>query len=185
MLDKELCFGNISGAKASVRGPVVTHVMYADDIILFSKATRNNAEILTKCLDMYCDWSGQSINRSKSGIFFSKHTCSSSRRAIKHQFQMRNIKKEAIYLRAPLFLSRSPSKDFKFLQEKLEVKLSGWRSRCLSWVSTCALINSVAQALPNYTISSFNIPEKICDKLDSLTRRFWWKPKEKEGRFLA
>ena len=185
MLDKELCSRNISGAKASARGPAVTHVMYADNIVLFSKTTKNDAEILTKCLDRYRDWSGQSINRSKFGIVFSKHTCSSSRRAIKHQFQMRNLKKEAIYLGAPLFLSRSPSKDFKFLQEKLEVKLSGWRSCCLSWVGRCTLINSVAQALPNYTLSSFNIPKKICDKLDSLTRRFRLKPKEKEGRFLA
>ena len=55
MLDKELCTGNISGAKASARGPAVTHFMYADDIVLFSKAARNDAEILTTCLDRYCD----------------------------------------------------------------------------------------------------------------------------------
>lgn len=85
---------------------------------------------------------------------------------------MRNLKKEAIYLGAPLFLTRSPSKDFKFLQVKLEVKLLGWKNRGLSWAGRCTLINSAAQALPNYTLSSFNIPEKICDKLDSLTRRF-------------
>ena len=85
---------------------------------------------------------------------------------------MRNLKKEAIYLGAPLFLTRSPSKDFKFLQVKLEVKLLGWKNRGLSWAGSCTLINLAAQALPNYTLSSFNIPEKICDKLDSLTRRF-------------
>ena len=55
MLDKELCSRNISGAKASARGPAVTHFMYANDIVLFSKATRNDAEILTTCLDRYCD----------------------------------------------------------------------------------------------------------------------------------
>ena len=90
-----------------------------------------------------------------------------------------------MYLGAPLFLTRSPSKDFKFLQEKLEAKLSGWRSRCLSWASRCTLINSVAQAIPNYTLSFFNVPTKNCDKLDSLSRRFWWKPKDKDGRFIA
>ena len=84
-----------------------------------------------------------------------------------------------------MFLSRSPSKDFKFLQENLEAKLTGWRSRCLSWACKCTLINSVAQAIPNFTLFSFNIPEKIYDKLDSLTRRIWWKPKGKEMRFVA
>lgn len=36
MLDKELRNDNISGAKPRIRGPAITHVMYADDIVLFS-----------------------------------------------------------------------------------------------------------------------------------------------------
>ena len=98
---------------------------------------------------------------------------------------MKSLKKDAVYLGAPLFMSRSPSKDFKFLQEKLESKFSGWRSKSLSWAGRCTLITSVAQAIPSYTLSAFHVPTKNCDKLDSLTRRFWWKPKEKKGKFIA
>nr|XP_023921351.1 uncharacterized protein LOC112032807 [Quercus suber] len=104
---------------------------------------------------------------------------------IKGLLQMKGLKKDAIYLGSPLFRSRAPSKDFKFLQEKLESKLMGWRSRCLSWAGRSTLIKSVAHALPNYTMSAFSVPNNICDKLDTLTRRFWWKPREPEGRFLA
>jgi len=50
MLDRKLSLGNLSGAKASVRGPALTHDMYADDIVLFSKATRKDAETLASCL---------------------------------------------------------------------------------------------------------------------------------------
>ena len=53
MLDKELNSGNVSGAKASVRGQAITHVMFADDIVLFSKATRKDAETLATCLEKY------------------------------------------------------------------------------------------------------------------------------------
>lgn len=63
--------------------------------------------------------------------------------------------------------------------------MSGWRSQCLSWAGRCTLINSVAQAIPNYTLSSFNVPAKCCDKLDALSRRFWWKSKDKDSRFIA
>ena len=91
---------------------------------------------------------------------------------------MKKLKKDAIYLGAPLFLSKSPSKDFKYLEEKLESKLTGWRSHCLSWAGRCTLINFVTQAIPNYTFSTFNVPAKNCTKLDALSRRFWWKPKE-------
>ena len=125
MLDRELLQGNISGAKASVRSPALTHMMYADDIVLFSKATRHDASILARCLDRYCSWFGQCINRLKSSLFFSKHTSDSIRRSIKQQLHMKKLKKDAIYLGAPLFLSRSPLKDFKYLEEKLESKLTG------------------------------------------------------------
>ena len=98
---------------------------------------------------------------------------------------MKSLKKDAVYLGAPMFLSRAPSKDFVFLEDKLETKLSGWRSNCLSLAGRRNLINSVAQSMLIYTMSSFSIPNKVCNNLDALTRRFWWKPKQKEGRFLA
>ena len=98
---------------------------------------------------------------------------------------MKSLKKDAVYLGAPMFLSRAPSKDFVFLEDKLEMKLSGWRSNCLSLAGRRNLINSLAQSMLIYTMSSFSIPNKVCNNLDALTRRFWWKPKQKEGRFLA
>ena len=185
ILDYELAQNNISGIKASIRGPSISHVMYADDIILFSKASKKEATNFIKCVDKYCRWSGQKINNNKSGVFFSKNTPGQNRRMIKGLLQMKGLKIDAIYPGSPLFRSRAPSKDFKFLQEKLESKLMGWRSRCLSWAGRSTLIKFVAQALPNYTMSAFSVPNTICDKLDSLTRRFWWKPREPEGRFLA
>lgn len=84
-----------------------------------------------------------------------------------------------------MFLSRATSKDFAFRQDKLEAKLMGWRSKCLSWASRKTLINSIAQIIPIYTMSTFSIPNKVYNKLDSITRGFWWKSKQHEGRFLA
>ena len=33
---------------------------------------------------------------------------------------MKSLKQDIVYLGAPLFLSRAPSKDFKFIQDRLE-----------------------------------------------------------------
>lgn len=98
---------------------------------------------------------------------------------------MKKLKSDAIYLGAPLALSKSPTKDFQFLQNKLEIRLAGWRSKTLSWVGMRTLINSIAQTIPIYTMSSFKVPDSICNKMDSLTRKLWWKPKEPEEKFLA
>ena len=138
-----------------------------------------------KTIEKYCSWSGQAINKNKFGVFFSKHTLNQVRRSIKGILQVKSLKKDAVYLGASMILSRAPSKDFAFLQDKLEAKLAGWRSKCLSWAGRKTLINSVAQTIPIYPMSTFDIPNKVCDKLDSLARRFWWKPSQREGRFIA
>lgn len=185
LLDYELRLKNISGIRTSISGPTITHVMYIDDVVLFTKAARRDASNLVRVLEKYCSWSGQAINRNKSSVFFSKHTQSHTRRAVKNILQVKSLKKDAVYLGAPMFLSKAPSKDFAFLQDKLEAKLMGWRSKSLSWAGRRVLINSVAQSLPNYTMSTFNIPNKVCDKLDSLTRRFWWKPKQQDNKIIT
>jgi hypothetical protein len=46
------------------------------------------------------------------------------------------------------------------------------------------LIKAVAQALPTYVMSVFQIPLTLCDELTSLIRDFWWgtdKGKRKNG----
>ncbi len=62
----------------NVTGPAITHVMFADDLMIFAKAQRREVEIINNCLETYCLWSGQRINRDKSGLIFSKlfsHYC--------------------------------------------------------------------------------------------------------------
>ena len=58
LIGKEFENKNISGVKASICAPTITHVMYVDDILLFSKATRSNATAIMNCIQKYCSWSG-------------------------------------------------------------------------------------------------------------------------------
>ena len=44
----------------------------------------------------------------------------------------------------------------------------------LSRVGKEILINAVAQSIPTYTMSVFQIPLKLCDELDALCAKFWW-----------
>lgn len=34
-------------------------------------------------------------------------------------------------------------------------------------------------------MSSFEVPISVCDSLMRSQKKFWWKPKEKDGKFLA
>ena len=72
IIDREHMAGNLSGVKMNVGGPEVTNVMFVDDLMLFSKASSRDVLALDSCLEKYCLWSGQLVNRGKSGIIFSK-----------------------------------------------------------------------------------------------------------------
>ena len=37
------------------------------------------------------------------------------------------------------------------------------------------LIKAVAQSIPTYTMSVFQIPLKLCDELDAMCAKFWWR----------
>ena len=47
------------------------------------------------------------------------------------------------------------------------------------------MIKYFAQALPTYTLLTFEVLAETSDKLDSITKRFWWNLKKEPGRYLA
>ena len=71
---REELFGNIRGLNIAKNNPAIHHLLFADDLLLFGKASIFEASNFKLCLDKYCLWSGQTINASKSFIRFSKST---------------------------------------------------------------------------------------------------------------
>lgn len=61
--------------KASRNGPTISHIFFADDIVLFAEAEEDQIRTVMECLDMFCKHSGQKINKLKSNIFFSNNVC--------------------------------------------------------------------------------------------------------------
>uniref|UniRef100_A0A2N9HGL8 Reverse transcriptase domain-containing protein n=1 Tax=Fagus sylvatica TaxID=28930 RepID=A0A2N9HGL8_FAGSY len=185
MFERQHAVGNLHGVRMNVTGPAISHVMFADDIMIFAKANRREVEVVDDCLESYCQWFGQLVNRGKSGLFFSKRVHRNWKRWIRAELQMTRLPLDAFYLGSPLFSSKSKTKDFKFLIERIDSKLKGWRCKSLSWAGRKTLITSVAQAIPTYSFSTAAVPSIICNKLDSTSRRFWWNPKKLNGSYLA
>ncbi|XP_072061855.1 uncharacterized protein [Arachis hypogaea] len=62
--------GRISGVKLAPTAPVITHLMFADDCILFAEAKEEELYQIILIMNRYTDASGQNINLEKSGIVF-------------------------------------------------------------------------------------------------------------------
>jgi hypothetical protein len=73
ILLKEENMGGIHGIKIARWSPSISHLLFADNVMIFSKANREEATVILRSLNIYAQWSGQRINFSKSAIFYSKN----------------------------------------------------------------------------------------------------------------
>lgn len=64
--------GLYSGYKLNRWAPSVSHLMFADDVLLFGVLNSNTIQAVTNILQQYSRWSGQQVNYNKSAVFFSK-----------------------------------------------------------------------------------------------------------------
>ncbi|CAA7053604.1 unnamed protein product [Microthlaspi erraticum] len=52
-------------------GPKLSHICFADDLILFAEASVSQVQVIRKVLETFCSASGQKVSLEKSKIFFS------------------------------------------------------------------------------------------------------------------
>jgi hypothetical protein len=119
---------------------------------------------------------------NKSSIHFSRNTPLNFQREIKEMFaEMRDAHPNK-YLGLPTIIGRSKTMVFKEIKERLIRKLSGWKEKLLSRGGREILIKSVAQAIPPYAMSYFQLPKVLCTAMESLTRKFWWVQRGDEAK---
>jgi hypothetical protein len=174
LLQRAENLGTLQGIKISPRCPQISHLQFADDLLIFSKSNTTNATTILDCLVSYQSWSGQKINYSKSAIIFSKNTIGRISTNICQFLSLKKTSPTTKHLGLPLELNRAKSSSFQDLVEKIQNRVAGWKTKLLSQAARTTLISNVAASIPTYTMSSLLLPKSICKKIDSTLRGFWW-----------
>jgi hypothetical protein len=72
------------GVRVSRSAPWISHLLFVDDCLIFTQASRRGAERISKILDDYSKGSEQLVNKRKSAVFFSDN-CDQDSKGEVHQ----------------------------------------------------------------------------------------------------
>lgn len=101
LLTRAKMHGVLHGIKISRESPPESHLMFADDLSIFCRAIKEEAEVVDDCLQTFSKWSGQIVSNSKSSIHYSRNVSQSLKGELGHILKMDKCKHDTKYLCTP------------------------------------------------------------------------------------
>ena len=173
MLYKARKEGLLTGVPTSKKGPELSHLFFADDSLLFCRASLSQWNQLYYILHQYELTSGQKMNTNKTGIFFSKNTPVVVKNLIQGVAGISSTQCYDTYLGLLAIVGRSRIRAFKSIKDRVCKRLQDWKIKFLSQAGKEILLKAVIQAIPTYYMSMFKVPKSLCSEINSLMSRFF------------
>ena len=103
--------GDIHGFSLSKRSPPLTHLLFADDSLLFCRSNEDECRKIIEILHIYERSSSQQINKDKTTLFFSKSTSEEEKLLIKDTLDV-EIRHYETYLGLPSLVGKNKKASF-------------------------------------------------------------------------
>ncbi|XP_040367476.1 uncharacterized protein LOC112178299 [Rosa chinensis] len=113
LLEHKVSQGQLQGVQICAEAPTIHHLLFADDSLLFGKASLEESSQIQDVLVDYELASGQKQIADSLGVAI--------------------VDKHEKYLGLPTYLGRNKTETFTYLQESLNKKLEGWQEVCQVW----------------------------------------------------
>ncbi|KAF7152227.1 hypothetical protein RHSIM_Rhsim01G0161700 [Rhododendron simsii] len=172
----------LRGFRINYHCPIISHLLFADDSIIFCRASDQDCEALYRILDLYEAASGQKVNKEKSSVFFSPNTPIPRRNLLAAKVGITMEAHGARYLGLPVFHGNSKRDLFSYVKDNTIKRLRRWKDNQVNHAGREVLLKSVVLSLPNYAMSCFRLPKTILQQISSEVSRFWWGSKEGERK---
>jgi hypothetical protein len=152
---------------------VPSHILYADDFMLFCKATSSNIQVLSSLFQRYAEASGQHVNPNKSFIFAGS-VAHSRLNSIADSLGFNVGSLPFDYLGVPIFKGKPKKIHLQPIADKVKSKLAGWKASLLSMAGRVQLIKSVIQGMLVHSFSVYSWPTSLIKDLEKWMRNFIW-----------
>ncbi|XP_059658789.1 uncharacterized protein LOC132305127 [Cornus florida] len=153
-------------------GMQLSHMFYADDLLVVLQADISTAKNLTAALGKFSTLSGLTVSPEKSTIFFSKLV--RRRRRLMRIFHCQMGRFPITYLDLPLLPYGLRRVHCSLLIDKFTNKINVWNGKCLSMVGRLELVKLVLTSYVYFWCSIYTLPRAVVKYLEKKMRDFIW-----------
>ncbi|XP_042958008.1 uncharacterized protein LOC122293496 [Carya illinoinensis] len=182
LLDQANSHNQVEGIRVCRGTPKLNHLLFADDVVLFSRVNMQTCLNLQHQLDIYEKAFSQKVNREKTSMAFSQNVNQPQMDEIMQFWGVHQFQQYDKYLGLPTMVGRGKYQAFSTLKYRVWAKMQGWKEKLLSQGGKEILLKAVALSIPTYTMSCFKLPRSLCSNLEEMMARFWWGQKSDERK---
>ncbi|KAK9049762.1 hypothetical protein SSX86_031269, partial [Deinandra increscens subsp. villosa] len=180
MFKKALACGAFNGIALPNNGPIISHVLFADDALVIGQWSERNVMNLCRLLRAFGLASGLRINLLKCNLY-GIGVPNSEVDAFASVLKCKGGSFPFKYLGLLVGPNMNRISHWKPVIETFEARLSRWKARYLSLGGRLVLAKAVLEALPSYFFSLYLAPVSVINQLESLRMRFLWSGGNKKG----
>lgn len=151
----------------------LTHLCFADDLMVFVEGTKESIEGARAVFDEFAVGSGLKISIEKSTIYMAG-VHEEERVRILYNFPLAEGTLPVRYLGLPLLTQTMRRHDYQPLEEKIRGRISTWTSRFLSYAGRLQLIKAVIMSIVNFWSSAFRLPSQCMKDVEQICSAFLW-----------
>lgn len=159
--------GNLNSMGSNAENDI-SLLAYADDVLIITKASHNNALAILEILSKFKSWTWLQTNISKSHVMFSHSINKIRKEEIIQNFQFKEVSRWWTHLGIPMNGQRIPSWGFNSIIAKIDNAISGWRAKLLSFAGKVVLIKSIIFSIPIFCLAGCKVPYSVIDKIERL-----------------
>lgn len=174
LINEAVSMGQWIPLSITSRGPHLSHVCFADDIVLFVEASTAQLSSMMAILNSFCDASGEKVSLAKSKILVSKNVPHWQALSISAPCAIPLTDDLGKYLGATMINERVTKLTYNSLISRTQARLNSWAKKDLSMAGRVTLLNSLIITMKSYLIQTSLFPDNIIKEIEKIMRGFLW-----------
>ncbi|XP_026450762.1 uncharacterized protein LOC113350872 [Papaver somniferum] len=168
----------------SKKGVAPTHLLFADDILIFCRGNLHSLQNLKNMLVLYERASGQCVNYAKSKFYFGGDRISRAIDISNYLGMERSMFPDK-YLGIQLKPGIVRHIHVRQVFEKIMDKLAGWKGKLLSFQARLVLIKSVISSYLIHFMVVYKWPCMVIKQVERVIRNFLWSGDAEKRKYFT